>query len=78
MYKISVPIRNATVTRENRHLYLDLLKRSKAERVFLTRTTFCRTPEEEHQMVESLRENVAYFSANGIDQNCYCGKKDFS
>ncbi|MBQ7354656.1 MAG: hypothetical protein IJW62_03960 [Clostridia bacterium] len=46
MYKISVPIRNATVTRENRHQYLELLRRSKAERIFLTRTTFCRTPQE--------------------------------
>ena len=46
MYKISVPIRNATVTRENRHQYLELLRRSKAERIFLIRSTFCRTPQE--------------------------------
>ena len=73
MYKISVPIRNHTVTPENRATYLDLLKRSGAERVFLTRSRLCESEEEEQRMIDSLRANVSYFAENGLEVGIWVG-----
>ena len=73
MYKISVPIRNLTVTPETRGRFLELLKKAKAHRVFLTRTDFCKNEDEEKQMIESLRDNVRFFEENGLEVGIWVG-----
>ena len=73
MYKISVPIRGCTVTKKTRNAYLDLLRRSKAERVFLTRTALCANEAEEQAMIESFRENIEFFTQNGIEAAIWVG-----
>lgn len=73
MYRISVPINNATVTEETRELYLSLLKKSGASRVFLTHTRFFTSPEEEKREIASLKQNVSYFHENGIEAAIWIG-----
>ncbi len=57
MYRISVPICNATVTEQSRDSYLSLLKRARAERVFLTHTNFLPLPRKKRE-VSKLKENL--------------------
>ena len=69
MYKISVPIQTHLVTKDTREKYIELLKRSKAERVFLiTGMNFELLPE-----CEILKEARIFFEENGFEVAAWVG-----
>ena len=67
MYKISVPVMNANVTRCGREKVLKELKRFDTERVFLALDRYEADKEKRRQVMKELRENCAYFKANGFE-----------
>jgi hypothetical protein len=67
MYKISVPVMNANVTRCGREKVLKELKRFDTERVFLALDRYEADKEKRWQVMKELRENCAYFKANGFE-----------
>ncbi|MBO5295384.1 MAG: hypothetical protein J6B71_09110 [Clostridia bacterium] len=73
MYKISIPIRNHTVTPQTREAYLKLAKDSSVDRIFLTRSDFCETEAEEREMIENLRENLDFFRSHGFEVGVWVG-----
>lgn len=73
MYKISVPIRNVTVTKENRGEYLKILKDAQIDRLFLTRSDYCSNEEEELEMIENFRDNLNFFRDGGLEVGVWLG-----
>ena len=67
MYKISVPITNSNVNKENRESVLCELRRFDAERVFLAIGTYKSNDAERQEELDSLRENCAFFKENGLE-----------
>lgn len=59
MYKISVPIMNATVHEGNREQYVELFQKAGATRVFLALA--------ENVIPENLKENIQFFQRNGFE-----------
>lgn len=73
MFKISVPVMNANVTRCGREKVLKQLKRFNAERVFLAPGRYWADKEKRMQSLKELRENCTYFKANGFEVGaCAC------
>ena len=58
MYKISVPIMNATVHAGNRAQYVALFQKAGATRVFLALA--------ENVIPENLKENIQFFQRNAF------------
>lgn len=71
MYKISVPVMNANVTRCGREKVLKQLKRFNAERVILALDKYETNGEKRRQVMKELRENCAYFKANGFETGAW-------
>ena len=71
MYKISVPVMNANVTRCGREKVLKQLKRFNAERVILALDKYETNGEKRRQVMKDLRENCAYFKANGFETGAW-------
>lgn len=68
MHKISIPMSLTTMTYENRHKYLDILKKCKAERVFLCGLGYIYTPSSLiYTKPEFVREMIGYFKENGLE-----------
>ena len=65
MYKISVPVINQTLTDGNKHDFLGLLKRAKADRVFLCSTAY--DSAHENPKTSKLNENIKFFKDNGFE-----------
>jgi len=72
-YKYSVPIMNATVNAGSRGEYLRLMKRSKVERVFLCICDLWDNEDTVQRNIDSLRDNIAFFSENGIEAAIWQG-----
>ena len=73
MYKISVPIKNDSVTEKNKHIYLKQLKESGVGRVFFTLSNFFKTEKEERDTLSSLSEKIKFFEENGIEACVWMG-----
>ena len=67
MYKISVPVMNSNVTKENRAEVLAELRRFDAERVFLAMDFYTLDEKKQKESFALLRENCAFFKANGLE-----------
>ena len=65
MYKLSIPVQNRSLTKENRSRYLELLRGAEADRIFL----ICGDP----AFLDSLTNNVAFFKENGLDVGVWIG-----
>ena len=72
-YKYSVPIMNATVTAESRGEYLRLMKGSKVERVFLCICDLWDDEDTIQRNIDSLKDNILFFSKNGIEAAIWQG-----
>ena len=67
MYKISVPIMNANVKRNNREDTLELLHRLDAERVILALDTYELDPTRRELALSELSDNCRYFKERGFE-----------
>ncbi len=67
MYKISVPVMNSNVTRENREDVLRKLRRFDAERVFLAMNHYTLDENKQKEAFATLKENCDFFKANGFE-----------
>lgn len=67
MYKISVPVMNSNVTRENRKAVLAELRRFDAERVFLAMDFYTLDKNKQKIFFETLKDNCSFFKANGLE-----------
>ena len=67
MYKISVPVMNSNVTRENREGVLRELRRFDADRVFLAMDFYTLDEKKQKENFALLKENCAFFKANGLE-----------
>ncbi|MBQ8432770.1 MAG: hypothetical protein IJX28_07790 [Clostridia bacterium] len=72
MYQISVPVMNATVTSSTREEYLRQFLACEASRVFLVPDTDINTGEVRD--LELLKENLAFFSAHGVEGAIWVGE----
>lgn len=66
-YKISVPIINENVWRQGKEAILEQLRRLDAERVFLALGCYKPDPEDQKKVFADLKENCAYFHAQGFE-----------
>ena len=67
MYKISVPVMNSNVTKENREAVLAELRRFDAERVFLAMDFYTLDKNKQKIFFDTLKDNCAFFKANGLE-----------
>lgn len=67
MYKISVPIKNINVKRNNRELLLDELKRFDTNRVILALGTYELDEKKRRKAIEELTDNCRFFKENGFE-----------
>ena len=61
MYNLSVPIMSATVTPENREIYLKLCREAGVERIFLALDAVM------EPVPQSYYDNVVYFKSHGFE-----------
>lgn len=73
MYKISVPIKNTSLTSKTRDDYLKLLKASKIDRVFLVASESYDDEQKTQQLIASIKKNVDFLKDNGIDSAVWIG-----
>lgn len=73
MYKISVPIMNVSLNKENREEYLHLLKEAAVQRVFLVIFGFGGDAAELEETIAALSENAAFLEKNGIEVAVWIG-----
>lgn len=66
-YKISVPIINENVWRQGKEAILEQLRGLDAERVFLALGCYNPDPEAQKKVFSDLKENCAYFHAQGFE-----------
>ncbi len=68
MYKRSIPISFRSITMENKHIYLDMLKRCKADRVFLCCIgyTYLKTTTL-HTRPDFVKDIISFFQENGLE-----------
>ncbi len=66
-YKISVPIISENVWRQGKELLLEQLRELDAERVFLAIGCYQTDKEKRDKMLSELKENCAYFHAQGLE-----------
>ncbi len=67
-YKIAVPMMNSVITEKYREKFLSQLKDADASRVFICDDRLYLLPDAmRRERLEALRENVAYFKANGLE-----------
>ena len=64
---------NATVTAESRSEYLRLMKESKVERVFLCICDLWDNEDTVQRNIDSLRDNISFFSKRGIEAAIWQG-----
>ena len=67
MYKISVPIKNDSVKKNDREGAVRLLRRFDATRVFLALGTYELDEKKRAQVFENLRENICCFKEQGFE-----------
>ncbi len=67
MYKISVPVKSATLERAGRDLILSHLRQIRAERVFLTLDTYETDEKKRKEVMDTFRENAAFFKKEGFE-----------
>ena len=67
MYKISVPVMNSNVTRENREAVLRELRRFDTERVFLAMDFYTLDENKQKEAFSALKDNCEFFKANGLE-----------
>ena len=67
MYKVSVPVMNNKINKENRKAYLAEIKRFDAKRVFLAIGTYQHDKEKRETVMTQLRENCKFFKENGLE-----------
>ena len=83
MYKVSVPIINATAQEMGLTKILESLKRLDAKRVFLALGKYHTDPEGREQELKALKENCAFFHAHGLEVGAWVwafiilGKSDY-
>ncbi|MBO7214353.1 MAG: hypothetical protein J6V66_02535, partial [Clostridia bacterium] len=67
-YKRSMPICFSAITKENIHEYLDMLKKCKADRVFICGLNYIYLKTTElYTETERIREIISYFKNNGLE-----------
>lgn len=67
MYKISVPVMNINVKRNNRDLLLEELKRFDTKRVFLALDTYETDKNKKEFALKELADNCKFFQDNGFE-----------
>ena len=67
MYKISVPVMNNTINKENIAEYLAEIRRFDAERVFLAIGSYQLDKNKRDKVMSELRENCRFFKENGLE-----------
>ena len=67
MYKVSVPVMNANVIRNDRERLLKELKRFDAKRVFLAIETYEIDYDKRKKAMEELKQNCDFFKAHGFE-----------
>ena len=67
MYKVSVPIMNATLKRADRGKVAEQLKRFDASRVFLALPTYTQDKEKREKMLAELEDNCSFFKSLGYE-----------
>ena len=67
MYKISVPVMNSNVNKNNRNDVLRELLRFNAERVFLAVECYEYTEEKQKDIFDRLKDNCEFFKENGLE-----------
>lgn len=67
MYKISVPVMNNTINKENRDAYLAQIKRFDAQRVFLAIGSYQLDTKKRAEVMSQLKENCKFFKDNGLE-----------
>ncbi len=67
MYKISVPVMNSNVNKNNRDAVLKELRRFDAERVFLATDFYTLDENKQKEIFATLKENCEFFKANGLE-----------
>lgn len=67
MYKISVPVMNNKINKENKNAYLAEIKRFDANRVFLAIGTYQHDLKKREEVMAQLRENCKFFKENNIE-----------
>ncbi len=72
MYTVTVPIMRHAVDRQNREDYLMLLKRARADRLFIA-TDDDENPDIRQRALEELKDNIAFFKENGISVAIWLG-----
>ena len=78
MYKISVPITNSNVTKENREDILRNLRRFDAERVFLAMSYYTLDVEKQKEAFATLKDNCAFFKSNGLEVGTWVWTFEFA
>ncbi len=72
MYSVTVPIMRHAVNRENRADFLKLLKKARADRLFIA-TDDEENPDIREKALEELKDNIAYFKDNGLSVAIWLG-----
>lgn len=67
MYRISVPLMNANIKRNDRERVLEELKRLDAERVFLALDTYELDENKRRHILAELADNCRFFKENGFE-----------
>lgn len=65
MYKLSLPIKSRALNEVNKPQFVDICKKAKVDRVFLTASLF--------EDTDSLSQNIAYFKDNGFETGIWIG-----
>ena len=67
MYTVSVPLVSQTLHRSDRKDLAQRLKSAGVSRIFLSIGTYIADPEKRSACMETLRENCAFFKAEGFE-----------
>ncbi|MBQ8407513.1 MAG: hypothetical protein IJY39_01475 [Clostridia bacterium] len=65
MYKISLPIKNGALNEKNKPEFVELCKKARVDRVFLTASLT--------EDTDRMRENLAFFKENGFETGIWVG-----